>query len=78
VRNKALTTVGQKVLNADCPAVKGGKISCRGKLCDTVLDWEHLLPEKDLALATLHSKYVFTCLFIILATIFVLKNSRSS
>ena len=57
VRSKAVTTVGQKVLNADCPAVKGGKISCRGKLCDTVLDWEHQLPEKDLTLASLHSKY---------------------
>jgi len=55
VRSKAVTTVGQKVLNADCPAVKGGKISCRGKLCDTVLDWEHQLPEKDLTLASLHS-----------------------
>ena len=57
IRRKAVTSVGQKELNTDCPAVKGGKISCRGKLHDTVLDWEHELPAKDLALANLHSKY---------------------
>ena len=56
VRRRALASVGQKEVHVDCPALKGGKISCRGKLHDTILDWEHELPGKDLTLADLHSK----------------------
>ena len=57
IRCRAVTTVGQKDMNVACPAIKSGKIPCRGKLHDTVLDWEHELPIKDLALADIHSKY---------------------
>jgi len=48
--------VGQRELPVDCPAIKGGKLSCRGKLHDTILDWEHELPIRDLGLADAHSK----------------------
>jgi NAD+-dependent protein deacetylase sirtuin 6 len=58
IRQKAMITVGQKESDVSCPALKGGKISCRGKLRDTILDWEHELPVKDLSLADIHSKYV--------------------
>lgn len=56
IRRKAVTSVGQRELPVDCPAIKGGKISCRGKLHDTILDWEHELPVRDLGLADIHSK----------------------
>lgn len=41
IRRKAVTSVGQRELEADCPAIKSGKLPCRGKLHDTILDWEH-------------------------------------
>ena len=56
IRRKAVTSVGQRELPVDCPALKGGKLSCRGKLHDTILDWEHELPTRDLGLADIHSK----------------------
>ncbi|KZS21532.1 NAD-dependent deacetylase sirtuin-6 [Daphnia magna] len=55
IRRKAVTSVGQRELPVDCPALKGGKLSCRGKLHDTILDWEHELPVRDLGLADIHS-----------------------
>jgi NAD+-dependent protein deacetylase sirtuin 6 len=58
IRRKAVTSVGQRELPVDCPALKGGKLSCRGKLHDTILDWEHELPTRDLGLADIHSKLV--------------------
>jgi len=52
-----VTSVGQReLLGADCPAVKSGKLACRGKLHDTILDWESELPVRDLGLADIHSK----------------------
>lgn len=55
VRNSATTTVGQKCLGTNCPSTRLNGRPCRGRLHDTILDWEHNLPEKDLALSDFHS-----------------------
>uniref|UniRef100_A0A224XN22 protein acetyllysine N-acetyltransferase n=1 Tax=Panstrongylus lignarius TaxID=156445 RepID=A0A224XN22_9HEMI len=55
VRKSATISVGQKCLNVPCPSIKVNSRSCRGKMYDTILDWEHDLPEKDLKLADYHS-----------------------
>ncbi|CAH1154689.1 unnamed protein product [Phaedon cochleariae] len=56
VRTEATSTVGKKSLNEDCKrsAVLRGR-SCRGKLHDTILDWEDSLPEFDLEMSDYHS-----------------------
>nr|XP_022904870.1 NAD-dependent protein deacetylase Sirt6 [Onthophagus taurus] len=53
VRSEATTSVGQKNLNINC---KRFQRFCRGKLCDTILDWEDNLPDFDLKLCELHSR----------------------
>lgn len=54
IRTTATTTVGQKPCGGTC------RRSCRGGiLMDNILDWEHDLPEKDLDLAFMHSRYAF-------------------
>ncbi|XP_065223646.1 NAD-dependent protein deacetylase Sirt6 [Planococcus citri] len=55
VRTSATSSVGQKCLDEPCPVTKSNGRPCRGKLHDTILDWEHNLPEKDLGLADFHS-----------------------
>ena len=55
VRRSATTSVGQKCLGTNCPSVRLNGRPCRGRLHDTILDWEHNLPEKDLALSDFHS-----------------------
>ncbi|XP_046401195.1 NAD-dependent protein deacetylase Sirt6 isoform X2 [Ischnura elegans] len=56
VRSNATKSVGQKNHGIICPmASSGHKRPCRGHLCDTILDWEAHLPEKDLKLAEYHS-----------------------
>lgn len=40
-----------------CRSEHVGGRPCRGKMHDTILDWEHSLPDSDLALADLHSRY---------------------
>ncbi|XP_067009355.1 NAD-dependent protein deacetylase Sirt6 [Anabrus simplex] len=55
VRNSASTTVGQRSLNKLCLASRKNGRPCRGRLHDTVLDWEHNLPENDLGMADFHS-----------------------
>lgn len=55
VRTSATSSVGQKCLEKPCPTSKLNGRPCRGKLHDTILDWEHNLPEKDLGLADFHS-----------------------
>ncbi|XP_073977319.1 sirtuin 6 isoform X2 [Rhodnius prolixus] len=55
VRKSATSSVGQKCLNVPCPSTKVNGRACRGKLYDTILDWEHDLPEKDLKMADYHS-----------------------
>ncbi|KAJ8927768.1 hypothetical protein NQ314_019772 [Rhamnusium bicolor] len=48
VRDCATMTVGKKCLEEDCKrSVIRGRV-CRGKLHDTILDWEHNLPEDDI------------------------------
>ena len=50
-----MPTVGQKSINKNCPATKANGRPCRGRLHDTILDWEHNLPENDLGMADYHS-----------------------
>ncbi|KAH8402539.1 hypothetical protein KR222_008596, partial [Zaprionus bogoriensis] len=57
VRSTAVGTVGQKLLGLPCRTLEiGNSRSCRGGVMhDTVLDWEHDLPERDLDMAFMHS-----------------------
>ncbi|KAF7995115.1 hypothetical protein HCN44_004587 [Aphidius gifuensis] len=55
IRNFATTSVGKKSLDTVCRSESIGGRPCRGKLHDTILDWEHNLPDNDLALSDLHS-----------------------
>lgn len=55
IRNSATTSVGQKCLGTSCPSTRLNGRPCRGRMHDTILDWEHNLPEKDLALSDFHS-----------------------
>ncbi|XP_028141135.1 NAD-dependent protein deacetylase Sirt6 [Diabrotica virgifera virgifera] len=56
VRPEATSTVGKKCLNEDCKrsSMLRGR-TCRGKLHDTILDWEDSLPEYDLEMSDYHS-----------------------
>ncbi|XP_013780307.1 NAD-dependent protein deacetylase Sirt6-like isoform X1 [Limulus polyphemus] len=56
IRGKASVTVGQKCTNQACLWRKPNGRMCRGKLHDTILDWEDELPEKDYELADAHSR----------------------
>ncbi|KAK9881499.1 hypothetical protein WA026_016382 [Henosepilachna vigintioctopunctata] len=55
VRNEATTTVGQKLIGGACKRRIARGRSCRGKLRDTILDWEANLPEDDLEMSDYHS-----------------------
>jgi mono-ADP-ribosyltransferase sirtuin 6 len=55
VRKHATSTVGQKCLETPCPGSRRNGRPCRGRLHDTILDWEHRLPENDLGMADFHS-----------------------
>lgn len=52
VRSTPVTTVGQKPTGETC---LNAERRCRGKLFDTILDWEGSLPEDDLELSIMHS-----------------------
>ncbi|XP_050297223.1 NAD-dependent protein deacetylase Sirt6 [Anthonomus grandis grandis] len=54
VRHTATSTVGQKYLGEGCRRDVRGR-TCRGKLKDTILDWEDGLPERDLDMSNFHS-----------------------
>ncbi|XP_070542302.1 LOW QUALITY PROTEIN: NAD-dependent protein deacylase sirtuin-6-like [Ptychodera flava] len=55
VRNQPVPTVGLKLTGNLCSWNKSmGR--CRGRLRDTILDWEDSLPERDLYLADEHSR----------------------
>lgn len=56
VRKSATTSVGEKCLGTPCPGIKSTGRACRGKLHDTILDWEANLPAEDLDMAEYHSK----------------------
>lgn len=52
VRGHTVGTMGLKYTGKICDVVKArGLRGCRGKLKDTILDWEDSLPERDLTLA---------------------------
>jgi len=55
VRRNAVTTVGLKKTGGLCER-KRVRGRCRGKLRDTILDWEDSLPYQDLVLAEHHSR----------------------
>lgn len=55
VRSTAVTTVGQKSEGLTCPGKRPNGRFCRGRLHDTILDWEDALPDDDLDLAISHS-----------------------
>lgn len=55
VRSTPVPTVGRKATGAHC-AGSAMRRACRsGALHDTILDWEHDLPDSDLELASAHS-----------------------
>lgn len=49
-------TMGLKQTGVSCVCLKQSNRVCRGKLHDTILDWEDALPEPDYSLALEHSK----------------------
>ncbi|XP_078696572.1 NAD-dependent protein deacylase sirtuin-6-like [Branchiostoma floridae x Branchiostoma belcheri] len=55
VRDTVVPTMALKPTGGQCTQVKS-RGRCRGKLHDTILDWEDSLPERDLALADEHSR----------------------
>ncbi|KAG8594256.1 hypothetical protein GDO81_001131 [Engystomops pustulosus] len=59
VRDCVVGTMGLKPTGRFCdvPKVRGLR-ACRGKLVDTILDWEDSLPDKDLNLADEASRYL--------------------
>lgn len=56
VRNCAAPTVGRKCLDVECRRQALNGRACRGKLHDTILDWEDNLPDHDLEMADYHSQ----------------------
>lgn len=55
VRNSPVPTVGQKDLQAVCRGGQGARPCRGGTLRDTILDWEHNLPDDDADMASMHS-----------------------
>ncbi|XP_071964314.1 NAD-dependent protein deacylase sirtuin-6-like [Antedon mediterranea] len=55
VRKSAVPTLGLKLTGNNCTQTKS-RGRCRGKLRDTVLDWEDALPARDLELSEQHSR----------------------
>ncbi|XP_046746676.1 NAD-dependent protein deacetylase Sirt6 [Diprion similis] len=55
IRNLATKSVGKKCLGTVCRSEQIGGRPCRGRMHDTILDWEHNLPDNDLALSDLHA-----------------------
>lgn len=52
VRSSPVPTVGLKPIGETC---KNTARNCRGKLIDTILDWEGSLPDDDLEMSIMHS-----------------------
>ncbi|CAD6208929.1 GSCOCG00010742001-RA-CDS [Cotesia congregata] len=55
IRDSPTPSVGKKSLAKLCSREQIGKRPCRGQMHDTILDWEHQLPDGDLALSDYHS-----------------------
>lgn len=55
VNKMAVVTMGMKLTGNSCTQSKC-RGRCRGKLQDTILDWEHALPDRDLRLADEHAR----------------------
>ncbi|XP_050036457.1 NAD-dependent protein deacetylase Sirt6-like [Dermacentor andersoni] len=56
VRTTATKSVGQKPTGESCPVPKKNGRLCRGHLHDSILDWEHELPEDGIEAADLHCR----------------------
>ncbi|XP_062616050.1 uncharacterized protein LOC134277756 [Saccostrea cucullata] len=56
INSSAVATMGLKPTGNPCLFIKTGDRKCRGRLRDTILDWEDSLPDRDLELADLHAK----------------------
>ena len=58
VVDSCVPTVGLKFTGNNCSVGSNptGRLNCRGKMKDTILDWEDDLPQKELDLAEYHSK----------------------
>ncbi|TGZ69069.1 hypothetical protein CRM22_003940 [Opisthorchis felineus] len=54
-RSTPSTTMGLRRTDVFCTYTKPSGRGCRGRLCDTILDWESDLPELDYHLAIEHS-----------------------
>ncbi len=71
-RDTAVPTLGLKPTGGQCSQRKSrGK--CRGKLRDTILDWEDALPDQDLDRAEKYSRY-----FIFIFSIQAIRNAVNS
>uniref|UniRef100_A0A1B6K2Q4 protein acetyllysine N-acetyltransferase n=1 Tax=Homalodisca liturata TaxID=320908 RepID=A0A1B6K2Q4_9HEMI len=62
VRSCATSSVGQKCLLKPCPTSRLNGRPCRGRMHDTILDWEANLPENDLGMADFHSCVADLCI----------------
>ncbi|XP_033750534.1 NAD-dependent protein deacetylase sirtuin-6-like [Pecten maximus] len=56
IRSTAVPTMGLKPTGGSCLKTKARGSVCRGRMRDTILDWEDALPEKDLDMADLNSR----------------------
>ncbi|XP_077522713.1 sirtuin 6 [Amblyomma americanum] len=56
VRSTATKSVGQKPTGEPCPVPKKNGRLCRGHLHDSILDWEHELPEDAIEAADQHCR----------------------
>lgn len=55
INRNVVPTMGVKLTGKNCTQQKS-RGTCRGKLYDTILDWEHALPDRDLELADKHAR----------------------
>ncbi|KAK3100799.1 hypothetical protein FSP39_025465 [Pinctada imbricata] len=56
IRANSVPTMALRPTGNPCTFTKSGGRLCRGRMHDTILDWEDSLPERDLEMADEHSK----------------------
>ncbi|CAL8095426.1 unnamed protein product [Calicophoron daubneyi] len=56
IRSTPSKTMGLRPTGVSCTLIKSSSRACRGKICDTILDWESDLPSEDYNRAIEHSK----------------------